>query len=152
MRTYLLETEREKRAHGVARKDGQLLTARYQQEIDQPAIAYAECLVLLAEIAAEPAGVVILGGTQDAPEIKRLWAAPYARGRGVGRSLLSAALREAGVPVRLSVWEWRKSAITLYESMGFSRVPSWDPRPRLICMIGPDLSVHPPGQSQSPPL
>ncbi|RXZ73166.1 GNAT family N-acetyltransferase [Agromyces albus] len=59
---------------------------------------------------------------------------PGARGRGVGSALLDAVLQKHPEPLRLSAWDWRSDAMRLYLSRGFIRVPSWDERPRLICM------------------
>ena len=72
--------------------------------------------------------------TADASEVKRLWADPARRGLGVGSVLLDTALRLHAGTIRLSVWDWRHDAVRLYESRGFRRVPSWDPRPRLLCL------------------
>lgn len=45
------------------------------------------------------------------------------------------ALAKIGVrAVRLSVWEWRRGAIALYERLGFTVTESWDERDRLVCM------------------
>lgn len=60
-------------------------------------------------------------------------AAPAFRGRGIGSALIDTALQTGGGTVRLSVWQWRSDAIRLYPSGGFRRVPSWDPRPALLC-------------------
>ncbi|HEY8318534.1 MAG TPA: GNAT family N-acetyltransferase [Amnibacterium sp.] len=66
--------------------------------------------------------------------MKRLWADPARRGLGVGSALLDTVLDRRTGTVRLSVWDWRHDAVRLYKSRGFRRVPSWDPRPRLLCM------------------
>ncbi|WP_181157490.1 N-acetyltransferase [Microbacterium sp. MYb62] len=86
-------------------------------------------------------GVVVLSVSDDVAEIKRLWTEPEVRGRGVGSALLDAALHDAAAlgvaQVRLSVWDWRGGPMRLYESRGFERVPSWDDRERLVCMVRP---------------
>jgi ribosomal protein S18 acetylase RimI-like enzyme len=84
-----------------------------------------------------PVGVVIVRVDGGEAEIKRLWADPNLRGRGLGSALLDAALALTTGRVRLSVWEWRAPAIRLYESRGFERVASWDDREGLICMERP---------------
>ena len=71
-------------------------------------------------------------------ELKRLWTDPAFRGRGVASSLVRAALTHAastGVGVvRLSVWQWRTSAVALYERFGFAVTEPWDARDQLVCM------------------
>jgi len=92
-------------------------------------------------------------GTRDAragdadprwSEVKRLWVDPSQRGRGLATGLLQAAVTEAGRAgadgVRLSVWDWRRNAIAVYERLGFVEVESWDPRANLVCMQRP---THP---------
>lgn len=62
-------------------------------------------------------------------EVKRMYVAPPARGRGYARALLTAlenAAREANHPVlRLTTSERQPEAIALYESCGFVRVDPW---------------------------
>lgn len=131
---YLHQTEREKSERGVATYAGELPEA-YRSEVDDPATAYAECTVLVAEIGHEVVGVVVVKTVDaDETEIKRLWASPEVRGRGVGSALLDAAIAAAGGPLRLSVWEWRTPVIRLYESRGLRVVPPWDERRGLVCL------------------
>lgn len=141
VRAYLRQTEFEKMRHvqGAAPDPAAPLPDRYLREVDDPAGAYAGCRVLLAELDGRVIGVVVHSEREGVAEVKRLWAAPEARGRGVGSALLDAALRDAAAlgvaEVRLSVWDWRDGAVRLYESRGFERVPSWDDRERLVCMV-----------------
>lgn len=130
---YLTQTEKEKVEHGLAEASNALPKA-YRDEVADPGSAYAGHAVFIAVLDDSPVGVVVLRGDADDFEIKRLWASPAARGRGVGSALLDAAIRESGGRVRLSVWEWRADAIRLYESRGFVRAPSWDERAGLVCM------------------
>lgn len=130
---YLRQTEGEKVAHGVGEASAALPEA-YRREADDPADAYARCPVFVADLDGEVAGVVVLRTDPGGVEIKRLWASPEVRGRGVGSALLDAAIAAGEGDVRLSVWEWRTDVIRLYESRGFERVPSWDERPELVCM------------------
>lgn len=130
---YLRQTESEKVAHGVAAPTVGL-PAAYAAEVDDPLTAYADCAVWVAEIDGEVVGVVVLREVEGETEIKRLWAAPEMRRRGVGSALLDAAVASAGGGVRLSVWEWRTDVIRLYASRGFTPVPPWDARPSLVCM------------------
>ena len=133
---YLRQTEREKAAHlaGAPFGDHDELPASYRAEIERSASAYAESSVYLAELGSAAVGVTVLNRVEGTTEIKRLWADPAARGRGVGSALIDAVLREHPERVRLSVWDWREAAIRLYLSRGFVGVPSWDDRPRLVCM------------------
>ncbi|MFF7293971.1 GNAT family N-acetyltransferase [Microbacterium sp. NPDC008134] len=130
---YLLQTESEKVAHGAA-PASDALPESYRREVDDPADAYADCAVCVAELDGEVVGVVVLRPDAAGIEIKRLWASPEVRGRGVGSGLLDAAIATGVGDVRLSVWDWRVDVIRLYESRGFVQVPSWDDRPALVCM------------------
>ena len=59
--------------------------------------------------------------------LSRLFVAPAARGQGVARSLLTAALTEARVRRRLAVLDVGQDfdgAVALYEAEGWSRVAS----------------------------
>jgi GNAT superfamily N-acetyltransferase len=62
-------------------------------------------------------------------ELKRMYVAPAARGRGYARALLTAledTARTAGHPVlRLTTSENQPEAIALYESSGYVRVAPW---------------------------
>ncbi|WP_306896167.1 GNAT family N-acetyltransferase [Agromyces albus] len=132
---YLRQTEREKAAHlPGAPSDNDELPASYRAEAENPDAAYAGSSVYLAELASTAVGVAVLKRAEGATEIKRLWADPGARGHGVGSTLLDTVLQEHPGPLRLSVWDWRSDAMLLYLSRGFIRVPSWDERPRLVCM------------------
>ncbi len=58
-------------------------------------------------------------------EVKRMYVAPAARGRGYARALL-AALEAAGYPtLRLTTGELQPEAIALYESSGYTRTAPW---------------------------
>lgn len=130
---YLAQTEREKAKH-LGEPFAAELPERYRPEIEHPARAYAGATVYLAELADSPVGVAVLQKSAEAHEIKRLWVDASARGHRVGSALIDAALSEQDRPVRLTVWDWRDDAIRLYRSRGFVDVPSWDDRPRLLCM------------------
>lgn len=132
-----MQTEREKLEHGGGESSSpaDVLPSQYEREVRDPRGAYADCTVLIAEVEQRPVGVVVVRTAAGEAEIKRLWADPGVRGRGVGSALLDAALALAPVPIRLSVWEWRSAALRLYESRGFARVASWDVREGLVCMV-----------------
>jgi ribosomal protein S18 acetylase RimI-like enzyme len=135
VRDYLLQTELEKTERGLgSMRDADDLPESYRREVADTALAYSGYLVLLAEIDAVPVGVTVVTPASPAAEIKRLWADPSARNRGVGAALLDAAVAASAGAVQLSVWDWRAPAIRLYESRGFTRVPSWDEREHLVCL------------------
>ncbi|KQQ69186.1 GNAT family N-acetyltransferase [Microbacterium sp. Leaf320] len=143
VRTYLLQTESEKHEYGRAEPPASImaLPPRYEREVADPRASYADCTTLLATIEQRPVGVVIIRIDGGEAEIKRLWADPDLRGRGLGSALLDAALALTSGRVRLSVWDWRAPAIKLYESRGFERVASWDDRKGLVCMVRPDHTL-----------
>ncbi len=121
------------------------LPAVYRGEAEDPAAAFAADTVLLATPPGGdgPAGCVVLKASREgrAPEVKRLWVAPGARRKGLARALVAEALRRAAVlgasSVRLTVWDRRREPLALYRSLGFETVPSWDPRPGLLCLERP---------------
>jgi len=131
LEAYHLQTESEK---GVAVADASELPDRYRAEVSDPRTAFAGDTVLLALAGDVAVGCLVVAGS----EIKRLWTNPDARGHGVATALLDAALAfaaESGVDtVRLSVWQWRTGAISLYERLGFTVTDSWDARDELVCM------------------
>ncbi|WP_136056178.1 GNAT family N-acetyltransferase [Microbacterium sp. K24] len=135
---YLRQTEAEKRREGISSeplgKSG-ALPEHYRAEVDDPVAAYDDFDVLVADVDGVVVGVVVVAPRGGDAEIKRLWAAPALRGRGIGSALLDAAVAASDGPIRLSVWDWRIGARRLYESRGFREVPSWDGRDRLVCMI-----------------
>ena len=71
-------------------------------------------------------------------EMKRLWTRPAARGRGVGLALAQGALRAArdmryGI-MRLDTLASMTPALTLYEGLGFRRIPAYyhNPLPDVV--------------------
>ncbi|MFF0142915.1 GNAT family N-acetyltransferase [Streptomyces sp. NPDC005227] len=135
---YHLQTEAEK---GNAVADVDELPDRYRTEVSDPRSAFAGDVVLLAHRGGTGVGCLVMTAPADGrSEVKRLWTAPAARGQGIASTLLGAALEhaaESGVStVRLSVWNWRTGAITLYERLGFAVTESWDGRDQLVCMQG----------------
>ena len=89
--------------------------------IDRPANA-----AWLARRDGAPGGcVLLLGGTAYLAEFARLWVTPAARGIGLGRELVAAAVgtaREGGyATLGLSTPPWATASHDLYESMGFVR-------------------------------
>ncbi|MFI6651666.1 GNAT family N-acetyltransferase [Streptomyces sp. NPDC050529] len=133
---YHLQTEAEK---GRPVADAAGLPDRYRAEAEDPDRAFADAAVLVAQDGATAAGCVVVTAPVDGRvEIKRLWTDPGFRGRGVASALLDAALAHAARggahTVRLSVWQWRTGAVSLYERFGFAVTAPWDERAGLICM------------------
>jgi GNAT superfamily N-acetyltransferase len=113
--------------------EGQLATFR-----DHFTPPHGECM--LARLDGAPVGVVMLK-PYDPPavcELNRMYVAPAARGRGVGRALCEALLARARAlgyrEVRLDALNERVEALPLYYKLGFS--PDPDP---------PDYARNEPG-------
>jgi GNAT superfamily N-acetyltransferase len=87
---------------------------------------------LVAELAGQPAGC---GGIcrydERTAELRRMYVAPAARGRGVSRTLLAGledAARGLGYEaLRLETGDRQHEAIGLYTSAGFGRIPCYGP-------------------------
>lgn len=86
--------------------------------------------ILLARVGDAIAGVVCLqplGG--DICEMKRMWTDPAHRGLGIGRRLAGAIVDAAGARgyrlIRLDTLARLTSAVALYESIGFRRIPAY---------------------------
>ena len=88
-----------------------------------------------------PTGHVILRRLGDEWEIKRLVVTAAARGRGIARALMHAALdraRTGGAErVILQTGIPQPESVALYESLGFTRIPVYEPyaetMPRSVC-------------------
>lgn len=130
---YLRKTEDEKVLYLGEAHGGADLPDRYRPEIDNPARAYENAVVYVAELGSL-VGVVVLQQNVTTAEIKRVWVDPSARGLRVGSALIDATLSQTTRPVRLTVWDWRDDAVRLYGTRGFIPVESWEDRPRLLCM------------------
>lgn len=77
----------------------------------------------------------------ETAELRRMYVAPDARGRGYGRVLLAAledAARGLGYErLRLETGNLQVEALALYERVGYARIPCWGPfvdDPRSICL------------------
>ncbi len=87
------------------------------------------------------------GGVRVLPsgdvELRRMWLAPDARGKGLGRFLLRALENRAralgGRRVVLSVNESLHEAIALYESAGYRPTEPFEDNPYVSVFLGKDL-------------
>ncbi len=117
--------------------------ARARALATHPDEIVATLIALAAEAGADeaPAGHVILRRLGDEWEIKRLIVAPGFRGLGIARGLMSAALGAARADgaerVILQTGLQQPESMALYASMGFSRIPVYEPyvetMPRSVC-------------------
>jgi ribosomal protein S18 acetylase RimI-like enzyme len=89
---------------------------------------------LVAQVSGEPVGCAAL--RPFAPgigEIKRMWVAPQARGRGVARKLLAAlehAARDRHLRVvRLDTHSSLAEALQLYRTSGYREIPRFNDNP-----------------------
>ncbi|WP_088051942.1 GNAT family N-acetyltransferase [Virgibacillus dakarensis] len=100
--------------------------------------------LLVAELDGEVAGSVVLYpaksdayeglvGSLDYPEIRMLAVAPELRSKGIGESLIIECIRRAKEKgsqyIGLHTADFMKSAMRLYERMGFVRLPQFDFKP-----------------------
>jgi GNAT superfamily N-acetyltransferase len=97
-------------------------------------IAPPDGVLLLVTVDGEP---VAIGGVRDldgpVAEIKSMYTAPAARGRGIGRRMLTrleevAAARGCKAS-RLDTLEKLAPACALYESAGYERIPDYNGSP-----------------------
>jgi GNAT superfamily N-acetyltransferase len=90
-------------------------------EFDPPDGAF-----LVAYLGGEPVGCGGWRSHGEVAELKRMYTAPHARGRGVGRSLLSAVERSAWEHGRkrmiLECGDKQPEAIAMYEAAGYERI------------------------------
>lgn len=95
----------------------------------------SESWAWVARAERDPAGCVLLyGETDELAEFRRLYVRPAHRDEGVGRQLvrrvIDRARTEGYETLGLTTPPWSETAIALYESMGFERVPPY-PETRL---------------------
>lgn len=90
--------------------------------------------ILLAWVDGELAGcVAIRAWDEERCEMKRMYARPEFRGRGVGRALAEAVMAEARAIgyrwMRLDTVPGMDAALTLYRAMGFRDIPPYRHNP-----------------------
>jgi GNAT superfamily N-acetyltransferase len=90
--------------------------------------------LLLAKLGNDTAGCVALRKLSDAAcEMKRLFVRPAFKGKGVGRKLANAIIKEARgigyMTIRLDTLASMNEAQTLYRSLGFKPIQAYNPNP-----------------------
>ena len=106
--------------------------------------------LLLAVDGPEACGCVALRPLEPGVcEMKRLYVRPSWRGRGLGRALAEAILREAATKgyaaMRLDTLARLEEAIRLYQVLGFRRIAAYYPNPLPgVSYWEIDLNVHGP--------
>lgn len=123
------------------------LDALYRPEdnhfsLDEADVAEGSGVFLVATLDGRAVGcgaVRLIGGSRA--EVKRMYVRPSARGRGVGRALLtrleSEASRLGASALVLEMGDDQPAAAALYRRAGFSRVPCWGEylaTPASICL------------------
>lgn len=87
--------------------------------------------LIALDAAGEPVGHVILRRLDDEWELKRLLVVAEARGRGYARALVTRVVVEArsrgARRVILQTGMQQPESIALYESLGFTRIPVYEP-------------------------
>jgi GNAT superfamily N-acetyltransferase len=120
------------RAHSQAGAEALGLPPPAVTSVDS--IAPPDGVLLLVTVDGEP---VAIGGVRDldgpVAEIKSMYTAPAARGRGIGRRML-ARLEEVAAArgckaSRLDTLEKLAPACALYESAGYERIPDYNGSP-----------------------
>jgi len=124
------------------------LSARYPEEgathfrLDPGEVADGRGAFLIASSSGRPVGCGAVRRLEaETGEIKRMYVSPDARGRGVGRAVLTALEAEAralGI-TRLVLETGRRQieAVALYERAGFSQIPAFGEyvnSPLSLCM------------------
>ena len=88
-------------------------------------------LVLIARLGGEPVGCgAVKLSDPDVAEVKRMWVAPEARGRGVGARLLteleSRAVAAGRAVARLETNRSLVEAVAMYRGRGYVEVPAFN--------------------------
>jgi ribosomal protein S18 acetylase RimI-like enzyme len=97
----------------------------WRERLERPGVLHLLARAEHPDGEVRDAGLTVVAPASDRPEeaaIYAVWVAPWARGRGVGRALLEAAIRRStGTYDRLvlDVGDHNEGAIRLYERLGF---------------------------------
>ena len=137
--------------------------ATHDDEVDRPESWWREFAELgacfIAFSRAEPVGIAAVVPAPDLGDSARrlisMWVAPDARGRGVGRELVDAAIVSARADgaheLQLEVTEGNEGARRLYERCGFRATGKKTPLPRNPAMLEHEMVISFP-RSRSEPL
>ncbi len=106
----------------------------YGKEVTMADVTPPAGVFLVARLDGQPVGCGALRASKvdDAlAEIKRMYVVPEFRGRGISRAILSELVdtaRRSGYPrIRLETGTKQPEAVALYQSAGWSRIPSYGP-------------------------
>ena len=123
LRALAVESGRVSRFAREERLPREKVAELYERWMDNPLSGSMGARVLVAEGDGGVAGMVTVGERNGAADIGLIAAAPAARGRGVGRALVGAALawgREAGLAEATVVTQGHnREACALYERCGY---------------------------------
>ncbi|AZP11302.1 GNAT family N-acetyltransferase [Undibacterium parvum] len=140
-------------AYGSTLEAEQLRSDALWQERLQLACATDREHVFLAEVGAEPAGLLWAKFASDAPQVVELfqmWVRPVARGHGVGAALLQSAIEwasQAGARcVNLGVAVGDTPAVKLYQRAGFSFVGDAHAMRPGSSIMAKNMQLHLPAQ------
>jgi GNAT superfamily N-acetyltransferase len=118
-------------ADGPGDGDAPEVVDRYRVRAEQ--VSPPQGVFLVARLAGEPVGCGAVRAVIDGPprvaEIKRMYTAPIARGRGISRALLGRLEVEAAAlgyrRLHLETGLRQPEAIRLYESAGYQPIPTY---------------------------
>jgi ribosomal protein S18 acetylase RimI-like enzyme len=124
---------------GIAVDDGRLATEQPPADLAPPSGE-----LLLVSLDGEP---VAIGGVRDldtpVAEVKSMYVAPAARGRGLGRRLLGRLERIAAEhgcrAVRLDTASHMTAAIALYRDLGYREIRAYNDGPNADLWLKRDL-------------
>lgn len=100
---------------------------------------HARAVMLLGTDDGVPIGIAGFVGEGTVAEVEKVFVRPGARGRGVGRALMAALMREIEARgfhrARLVTTEFMATALDLYARCGFQRCASFAPAPAELVPI-----------------
>lgn len=123
-----LDADLEDRYRAYAEVEGE--PDRAELNILSDSVAPPNGVFLVAEVDGVPSGCgAVRRRTAEEAEVKRMYVAPAARGRGVGRRLLAELEREAAAlgyrRLVLETGTGQPEAMALYESCGWTPIPAY---------------------------